>query len=430
MKKGFFYILIMLITAHYGLYAQKIKASGGMGDPYVYKENLVGTGIEAVYLFNGLSGASISFTSSSPSIRIYRYKNSLADKQLIPQSDISETQEVQGTVYTVSNLMDGYGYYIDTNPIRVQWVIDYSLHQTKLHSIVPVEDDDKCDLIKLLIDKQEDLFYYTTSGIKRTVTCRYNVSYNTMEWKDDRFNTKLFTSDESQIASEFIVSAPLEDTHFSLSGDQFARHFRIDKVLQTGLYHAVATEAHINYEQDSDNKVDNSPGGSAPLTIHFQGYANEPVSRFYTWNIYNVKDLNNPIIRFTDKDISYTFDKSGNYKVVLEVANRESSCSDTTSISFKITESFLDVPNFFVTGSVSGVNNEFKVAYKSLVRFKCTIFNRWGVKLYEWKDPSVGWDGRHNGRYVSPGAYYYVIDAEGADGVKYKRGGDINILHK
>ena len=74
------------------------------------------------------------------------------------------------------------------------------------------------------------------------------------------------------------------------------------------------------------------------------------------------------------------------------------------------------------------MNDEFRVAYKSLVSFKAWIFNRWGTQIYHWTDPAQGWDGKKGGKYVQPGVYFYVIEAEGSDGIKYKRQGDINIL--
>ena len=43
-------------------------------------------------------------------------------------------------------------------------------------------------------------------------------------------------------------------------------------------------------------------------------------------------------------------------------------------------------------------------------------------------DPSQGWDGRYAGKEVPAGVYYYVINAEGADGKQYKLSGDINII--
>ena len=74
------------------------------------------------------------------------------------------------------------------------------------------------------------------------------------------------------------------------------------------------------------------------------------------------------------------------------------------------------------------MNDEFRVVYKSLVKFSCWIFNSWGQVLYHWTDPAKGWDGKKGGKYVSPGVYYYVIEAEGSDGIIYKKKGDINIF--
>ena len=88
----------------------------------------------------------------------------------------------------------------------------------------------------------------------------------------------------------------------------------------------------------------------------------------------------------------------------------------------------LKCPNAFSPGVTEGVNDEWKVSYKSIVKFKCWIFNTWGVQLCELNDPSQGWDGKYKGKVVKPGVYYYVIDAEGSEGKKYKLKGDINVV--
>jgi gliding motility-associated-like protein len=162
--------------------------------------------------------------------------------------------------------------------------------------------------------------------------------------------------------------------------------------------------------------------GSAPLEILFQSSANEPVAKFYKWEIYKGKQL---LLTRTDKDHRYTFTESGDYKVKLLSSNPL--CNDTASIEIKVTESALYVPNVF-TPNGDGTNDEFRVAYKSLARFDCWIFNRWGRKVFSWSDPQKGWDGTINGKKASPGAYFYVINAVGSDGVKYTRKGDINLL--
>jgi gliding motility-associated-like protein len=193
-------------------------------------------------------------------------------------------------------------------------------------------------------------------------------------------------------------------------------------------------EAHIDYEVESRNATNELTSEtdtadmifSAPATINFYGTGGSDAV-FYTWFIYKKNDLENPVARYSDQNIRYTFEQSGDYFVRLEVADTDSNMAED-SLSLTITESELDIPNYFSPGDSPGSNDEFRVAYKSLVKFHCAIFNRWGQKLYESNDPSKGWDGCYKGKYVNTGVYYCVIEALGSDGVKYRKSGDINIF--
>lgn len=430
--------MLLILPSLYGFSQGEFSASGGLGEPYSYEKDLVGTRIKKVYLFNTLNGAKITYTSSSSSVTFYRYQQNANNKELVPSIDINQSSMGSETTYTVSNLLDGWGYYAEhsANVYSVAWVIDYSVHFPMINSIVAEESDDKCENLKLLIGKKENLPFYDPGGLKKEIDVDYKLTYNTLKWDDGekKFLNYTESKDIKNLGTELIVTPPLKDTHFTLE-DQIAVHFNMpNRKIESALYEAVATEAHITAQQDNESSDNNTAdhvdiGGSAPVDVRFLGSGNEPVAYYYTWSIYNTKNPNNAIARYTDKEISsYRFEQSGDYKVVLEVADRTSFCADTTSITFKITESFLDQPNFFSPGDSPGSNDEFRVAYKSLIRFKCTIFNRWGVKLYEWTDPAKGWDGKYKGSYVKPGVYFYVIDAEGSDGIKYKRAGDINIL--
>lgn len=120
------------------------------------------------------------------------------------------------------------------------------------------------------------------------------------------------------------------------------------------------------------------------------------------------------------------------YNIKLRVSNP--TCSVNDSIDATILESFMEVPNVF-TPNGDGKNDEFRVAYKSIVQFKGIIYNRWGRKVFEWTDPGKGWDGRIGNRIAQPGAYYYIIEAKGSDidpltnQLKtYIMKGDINLL--
>ena len=81
-----------------------------------------------------------------------------------------------------------------------------------------------------------------------------------------------------------------------------------------------------------------------------------------------------------------------------------------------------------------GMDDEFRVAYKSIVSFKAVVYNRWGREVFRWTDPGKGWDGYIGGKLANPGPYYYIIEAEGSDkdadgkNRQYKLKGDINLL--
>lgn len=151
---------------------------------------------------------------------------------------------------------------------------------------------------------------------------------------------------------------------------------------------------------------------SGPLEIAF--YSNPtPGAQYYFWAVYKSTER---IATRNDRDMRYTFSEPGAYRVVCAVNNAYCS-SDSSEVNVQISESYLAVPNVF-TPNGDGKNDEFRVAYRSLKEFHCWVYNRWGKLVYEWTDPSKGWDGTINGRPAAEGAYYYVIRALGTDAAK------------
>lgn len=405
------------------------------GNPYEYTDELGGTGIKTIYLLNTLSGASISYTSDAAVVRFYKYTRSLSDKVLIPYSDISTSNSGNNTTYTITNLEDSRGYFAEVNGVNnsVIWIIDYSRHLPQLNSIEPLENEYRCEYLKLLIDKSDNLPYYATTGGEYSVIRKYTIEYPDLDGSTKEFKEIIKTVGPLDIGIDRTIDPPLRNTKFKISGDQFAKHFGLNIYAESAEYIAVATKAFMVAEQVSETEstgVTTTLGGSAPAEINFRGYGNETTAHFYTWFIFNKLDLDNAIVRYTDQNIKFKFTEAGNYKVELQVTDRSSTCTSSVSVEFSIEESELRVPNFFSPDSNSETSKEFRVTYKSLIRFRCTIFNRWGNKLYEWTDPSKGWDGKYKGKYVNPGVYFYAIDALGSEGKHYKMAGDINILRK
>lgn len=422
----FFIYFILSVSAQFNV-------SGGQGQPFEYKENLTGTGIEKVCFLNTLSGAEITYSTTATVVKFYKYASSISDKEQIPESDISNTGSGNVTTYSIKNIEDSRGYFaeIDGGISAILWIIDYSKHIPLLNSIQVSEEEDRCQYLKLLINKSDDLYFRASNGGEHRIERLYDIEYNTLQWDD---KTKDFEATKKEmksvnIGTEIILEEPpLSDTQFKLSGDQFAKHFGMDFHVETSVYTAVTVKAYIEAERvdlNAENGVTSTLDGSAPAEIHFFGYGNEPVVNFYTWHIYKTTDPDNPVARYTDKNIKFSFKDAGQYIVKLEVTDRSSYCTDTISTQFYIEDFELDKPaNILILNGT----HEFKIKYKSIIKFKCTIFNRWGNKIYEWNDPATGWDGKHNGRYVTPGVYFYVIEAEGPGGKKHKRAGDINVL--
>lgn len=414
--------------------AAQFSATGGNKTPFDYTTNLSGTDINNIYVFDGLTGATLNYTTNSGNIiTFYKYSSSLSDKIQISSSDITWNSNNNQTIYTISNIEDQKGYIAEINGsiTHIAGVVNYNLHKPQLNSIVAIEAEDKCSSLRLSIDKSDNLLFNTPSGRVLQITRLYDLQYETLDASNKDFSPITNKIESIRIGTQETVDAPLTDTKFIITGDQFAKHFGQPISIESNIYTAVAIKGFIEAEQISNNtNNENSEelGGSAPVEIKFHAYANEPATMYYTWFISNLKNPNNLVARYTDKDISYTFKESGEYKILLEVANRSSSCPDTTSINFSIAESQLEIPNYFAPGQNGETTKEFRVFYKSLIKFKCSIFNRWGNKIYEWTDPAKGWDGKYKGSYVSTGVYFYIITAEGSDGKKYKKGGDINVL--
>ncbi len=387
-------------------------------NPLIYKTF---PGIDYLFIFNGIKPTSdLTYTGTFTTINWYKFSD--------PTNSISN----QNYIYPE----DGTGYILDVDGVKTTiWVIDYKLYKPVLNSFEPdLTTDTQCEDVTLKLDANiPELKYETSSGVVHILPRIFNVTYQTLEWDDAAQDWKTVSTTQTLTtpATQKTVPAPYCNTTFILSGDQYAAEFQSDSVkIESSLYTPIAVICHMTSIvtlRDATNEAErpvtaNQVSGSAPLDMQFLSHANEPVAQFYNWNIYKNNEL---LITRNDKDIRYTFSDAGTYKIKVTASN--STCSYSDSITVTVSESALQIPNVF-TPNGDGFNDEFRVAYKSLISFQCWVYNRWGRKVYYWSDPTKGWDGTINGKKASPGPYFYVINAVGSDGIKYKRSGDINLL--
>lgn len=412
-----------------GSYAQYV-VKGGSGTPLLAKTE---TRLE-VYLVYGVQNVEISYTSSSTSHQWYRYKTKSSEAERI-------TSEQSGNTSTIRNIEDGYGYFVEEGGgpagSNFVWIIDYSKYAFTVGNLRVAESSDPCSGVRLEGDVPVPAMRYSMpfTGMLENLERTFEVSYTTMENTEEDKIYRSVNKTETVVGDIYgtRIGPPLADTDFVLRGDDFARHFGVEQVAQTNTYDAVAiavtpdTTLVINM---ADNMLRPESGYSLPATIRFMAYANTPVAAFFQWRIYRKESgRDNYEVLFTGEELEHTFRKSGDYVAELEVADRTALCSEiAASYEFQLSETLMEIPNAFSPGTTPGVNDEFRVAYKSVSDFKGWIFNRWGVEMFKWDDPAKGWDGKKGGKYVPPGVYFYVIQYKDSEGKSKKRTGHINIL--
>lgn len=433
--KRFLNILLLLLLPPALSSAASLRFSGGLLPP-VEVTPAAGTGLDAVYVVNSLGGLAVTFTASSAStpVTVERYDLRGASYPIaIDAASISRN----GADVTVSPVEGDCGY-IFTEPNRVSyfWIADYSKAPFTISELNPAPEQD-CDRAFLVpVGAAPRMTYYSITGRSCEIDRQITIEYTTLtpDPEEVRFNSASTSVNLTYINGQFGVTPPLCDTYFHLSGDRFLRAWGQEEEVTSSRFSTSAVDVIAKATQttrESDNEVNietTSLGGSAPVEVTFDAAVTD-AAIFTQWLMATDPDMEDIIYRSSDLSFSYTFTEMGTVYVQFQASDASGNCSAySDQYSVFIGESMLRCPNAFSPGATPGINDEWKVVYKSIISFECYIFNRWGEKLCEFHDPSQGWDGKYGGKVVPAGVYYYVINARGSDGRKYKLSGDINIL--
>lgn len=330
------------------------------------------------------------------------------------------------TLYPESD--KGYLLYTPDTTISF-YIIDYKLYRVTLNELTAVMD---CDRTELTLDAViPEMSYQDAYLMMHKLPREAKISYTSLGWNESETAWEDSAVVETvRLNPAMVVGAPFKDTQFVLRTDQYATALGLEPdSISSDMMTAVAVTCHPTsvttkrgdtIENEPERPIDETQlSGSAPLEINFLSNANKPTAQFYRWEIYKGTDL---IAARTDEDQRYVFMTNGSYQVKLWVSN-DKCTTDSTVFDISVSSSQLVVPNVF-TPNGDGINDEFRVMYRSLAEFHCWVYNRWGKLVYEWDDPAKGWDGTINGKPAASGAYYYIIRARGTDAAptaKYHR---------
>lgn len=430
MKKNILLVIISLL--HTIGFSQKIEVTGGLKDVITYNAPS-SSNLSAVYILYGLNQAKLTFnsTTSNP-LKWFRIKSNAKDTTWL-----KNTESITSTLDGIEN---DYGYgIVDGNYKTIVWIIDYKQYEPTSLGI-STNNINPCDEVVLSLNAPLYGMGYNDAvfpSTRHAIDLQAPISYKSMEFSDaasgyiSNDKTQIFATLKTELT---INEPPLQNTIFTLGDDPFSAHWGLNRKLTTTDYQATAVQAKATTkksDRDNPNELESTGTdlkGSAPIEVLFSAYANKPTAAYFTWDFSTDDQFKTKFASYTDEKVRYIFSNAGKYYIRLSVSNNRNSCVDSSQVfTVEVSESQLKVPPAFSPNG-DGKNDEFLVTYKSIVKFKGWIYNRWGNELFTWDDPSKGWDGKVGGKYVTPGAYYYIIEAEGAEGLKYNLKGPINVF--
>ena len=393
------------------------------------------TGLDMVYVLYDSQQNRMQYTAGSSNATVKWYKFGATGGAYAEEITSIERN---GNVSVLKSVIPNSGYIIEENTNRKYvWVVNYADYRLRVNSIEAVNDGD-CSSATLNVQGEGDaIVYYSINGARKVLDRKLKLIYNNLVWNetDLMWNSETQEEELQELKSTISLPAPYCNTSFTLTGDRFLEYWGEGISVTSDEYQTQAVTVTTRAEQEqkeADNQVgggdETTLGGSAPAVITFSAYYTDAVAT-KEWQMSHDAEFEEIADRRNEDAITVTFEEAGTTFWRFVCSNATGECSAYSDVyQVNIGESMLKCPNAFSPGVTEGVNDEWKVSYKSIVKFKCWIFNTWGVQLCELNDPSQGWDGKYKGKIVKPGVYYYVIDAEGSEGKKYKLKGDINVV--
>ncbi len=456
MKKvvAIFFLIFVLVSSAFANFS-------AIGD--LYQDVKSPQNVDKVYIFNSLNGAELSFSFFKETTFTWK-------KYTISPSSATEIITETKSVATLDNLENATGYILEYQNDKMQleqkivWVFNYSLYKSPNVQLISIADRTSPDFIcaETTIEgtiniTAEGMNYVGKNGDSHSISpYKMYLSYTTLD-------VDTATYELADISAEYELRDPIsgvnpfveyldnvyKNTPFSIvlkdmKGEVAIKTSNEMEVDNMNILPKISVAGFLTLREREDDEMYNKNEvekgnenehrnieGSAPLDIQLKMSKNDVVSEI-TWKIYKTeKGFRDTLVRRNETVLNEEdFSKVGDY-VVKVVAQTEKGCITEDSITIKIgntnNDIFLEVPNVF-TPNDDGKNDEFRVAYRSILKYEIWVYNRWGRMVYHSKEPAKGWDGRIGGKDASVGVYFYVIKAKGADGKDYDKDGSVNLL--
>ena len=107
-------------------------------------------------------------------------------------------------------------------------------------------------------------------------------------------------------------------------------------------------------------------------------------------------------------------------------------CFRRDSVLIVFIDSHCEAPYVYVPNAFSpngdGENDVLYVRGRNITDVYFAIFNRWGEKVFETRDQSIGWDGSFRNKNSDPAVFDYYLQYQCEGGIKYFQKGNITLI--
>ncbi len=101
--------------------------------------------------------------------------------------------------------------------------------------------------------------------------------------------------------------------------------------------------------------------------------------------------------------------------------------TSVSNIFCLVQEPHLFVPSGFTPGGKNPVLKP-EFVYIDYKNYIFVVYNRWGQKVYESRNPEDGWDGTYNDKIAPEGTYVYSVRIFGTNGQEIEKNGSVTLL--
>jgi len=102
-------------------------------------------------------------------------------------------------------------------------------------------------------------------------------------------------------------------------------------------------------------------------------------------------------------------------------------CSAQKTVTIDVVCGNVFVPDAFSPNG-DGANEVLYVRGDCIKTMDFIVYDRWGNKMFESNNPSIGWDGTYKGQPMNTGTYVYLLNAEMYNGTNYSKKGNVALV--